>query len=528
MLKTQSPGNKTPVQLKVERLKGKATEINMVEGKIHELNDQIQLYKTQINIQRKKLQDERDSIYNRSQMIEYRKISPDSNYQEQILSETKREVADLTSKLKYYKNKTRLLQKQLDPINNLSSTSKFSKKSINSSSLLSGSFNLETEITFAESISQPLAHQLRELNNSQHELEISQSNLRFKLEEIDDRQVLARSVISEPIDDLRSDALLTEEAETALRITQSRYESTTPKKAPFNLELLSEDIDKMIENNKRRRNILMEEKKKVQNLKARTPSSPPQFTHQFTRTQIRTHKHNNEKALKYVDTVYSKLVSRNDAYETETEKLEQLEKQIAQERIDIERDWEEKIASIESMTLELRENENLIIEIHRNSEINANIEADLSNLQAKSSKLKRRIQNLIRDQEYTANLSQSVIGTRSHLEQQQKELKQQALKIEKRRSKLKNEIKLYHKQKEVMKSLKQRVELLEAQTKSLEQSNSHILKQIQKESMEISISLANFEESTRSKRHVSSIESELRESVLIDDNNSDDFLELLD
>lgn len=315
-------------------------------------------------------------------------------------------------------------------------------------------------------------------------LKQQERDLLEKKNSIDSRQIEARRILSEPIDDIRLEELLINDIEEDAELVENQYNAIAKKDDYENLNQILIQLDELEDNNRQRKKYLTSKKYSVEQEMRIYSSKKPSFTRKSPSPQKQLELNNSysirkDKVSQIINNICNSLDQRHKKLVEEEKKIDELDIQNKRKRTEVEKQWNKKLIQIKTQKSQIREKEKLKLTI---SDITEKIENDrhiYQSLYDKKKKIKRRIKTILRDKDYNSmknaehqTLVASLSKKREKLVKIDEQLKKRTQEFQKQ------EIEIKKKEKQLL-EVEERVNQLEQEVTELQKKNDNKIKQIQ-------------------------------------------------
>jgi chromosome segregation ATPase len=358
--------------------------------------------------------------------------------------------------------------------------------------------------------SPPVERHLGDSDESAFEYQRRIDDFRRKLRLIDKKLINARQILAQPIDDLRTDILLTKEAEAMLKQAEERFVRSTPQQSRIDIQSSLAKVEQLEFQNQER-------SKDLESLQSKISADKSALRQSFHTKSTRSPKSWTTAEISdaydkttMIDSTYARLKERSDALEQANAHLEVHQRELQLFRSTFEQRWSDKIVEIETLTLQLRDLEIVRLDVDRQQTDNLNLRSDLELLSENRAKLQRRWANLERDLKIQEGKKQKIAEQLSIVQQRTAEIERMTEALKRKKIRVSTLTEEVSSSKGQEKRLSRRVQKLEAETRQVEEANSAVLDRIRNEVTELSVSLLSTD---RSPTYISSFEQELEASM---------------
>lgn len=315
-------------------------------------------------------------------------------------------------------------------------------------------------------------------------LKEKERDLLEKKDEIDSRQIEAKRILAEPIDDIRLEELLINDIEEDAELVENQYNSFGRTDEYENLNQIFIQLEELENSNRQRKKNLITRKSSVeQELKiysnrklVYTRRSPtlqkqidPNISYSFRK----------EKVNQIINNICNSLAQRQKKLAELEEQIDEVDTQNKKRRIIVEKSYNQKVEKIKSYTLKMREIEHLKLKISEKNEKIENDRQEYVSISDKKKKIKRRITVILRDKDENSKRSAEHQDFFSSLNKKKENLALKDQKIQQRSLQIKElerEIKQKEKQ---LNSYEEKVLNLESQVSKIQKLNDEKIQQIQ-------------------------------------------------
>jgi chromosome segregation ATPase len=375
---------------------------------------------------------------------------------------------------------------------------------------LSATTNL-AEIDYVRTLSPPLARKLEQHDETEIEHQSQIAAFRKRLRAADKKVIDARQILAQPLDDLRADEILTEEAETSLVQAEERFVRSSPRRSQNDVRAALERVEEIEAANRQRSEVIENFKAYLATEKARIAKQQKKAARHAEKSKVIDDTPEPPDTTAFLDSMYSRLKERNDALEEANALLEIRQKEVRFARSMFEQTWAAKIAQIEAMTLQVRDTEILRLDIDQQQTENLDLQSELQSHLEERGRLQRRAANLKRDRKLHEKKRREIAEKYALLQQRRAELERQREKLEARRRNLSLLVEDVSSSRNQEKRLSVKVQKLEGRTREAESQNTAVFDRIQAEATELSASMLS---AGSSPKRFSSLEDALEDTGL--------------
>lgn len=315
-------------------------------------------------------------------------------------------------------------------------------------------------------------------------LKQQERDLLEKKELIDSRQIEAKRILSEPIDDIRLEELLINDIEEDAELVENQFKSFGKRDDAESLNQILIQLEELENNNRKRKKDLISKRSSVkQEIKMYSNNKPiitkksPNLQKQIDRGVSYSIK--NDKVTQIINNICNSLAQRQKKLAEQEQEIDDIDADNKKKRIIVEKDWNQKVAKIKSYTLKIREIEKLKLAITDINEKIENCKQVYISTCDKKNKIKRKITVFSRDRDENTKKSAEYQDIISNLNKRKEQLAHMDRKIQKRsilHKELENEIKQKEKQHDLY---EETVKNLELQVLKIQKLNDEKIQQIQ-------------------------------------------------
>lgn len=376
----------------------------------------------------------------------------------------KKEIAQLQARLH---NTIKLIQRTKNP--------QYSNSSLNAS-LLQGD---ETDQDFIMSI-----------------LKKQEKELRSKREELDNRQMAAQQKLSDPLDDITLDEMMIEDFEQDNQLAEAQLSLKIKQQKDVDMGKQAAKIEKLEIANQHRKKVLKMQQTELTATKRQidsqtkpiiNPKSPQKKQMMEIDKTVPQDKLNS-----FIEEICATLLQRQNQLNAEEKEIDQLDAKNKSSRKSIEIKWNKKVEEIKKKTQQIRENDQLSMKIYELGELIENESHQLRTLIDEKKRIKRRIQNILRDKEYNSKQNQEHQKLLLSIKKRQKEQKEKDIELESKKKYLKQTSKNIKSRESEVFQMENHVIALEKQLAEIESKNEETIAKVQQISAEFEESRALF------------------------------------
>lgn len=320
-----------------------------------------------------------------------------------------------------------------------------------------------------------------------HKLKQKERDLKEKKDLLDSRQMEARRVLSEPIDDTKLEELLITDIEEDAKLIENQYTMANQLTGESNIDQIMSTLLVSETNNHKRRSELTTKKAQIQQELQQYSLKKPEFRKQASayQTQIENRINTalkNDKVNTIINNICTALMQRQKRIAEEEKQIDQIDAENKTKRMNEEKSWNIKVKKVKSLTGSIREIEQLKLKV---SDLTEKIENDNQvylTVKDENAKIKRRINTILRDKDYNSKRNAAHHNLLEQLNKRKLELTAIDEILEKRRNRFtKQQSEIAQKEKQ-MRIVEERVGSLENQINDIQKKNEQKFEQIQENS----------------------------------------------